>query len=165
MSDLTNRKVVIFGNSGSGKSTLANEIADAEGLAHLDLDTLAWLPGLPPERKPLAESQQEIDAFMQDNVGWVIEGCYADLLTHVLSSATEVVYMNLSVEDCIKNAKTRPWEPHKYASKEAQDANLDMLIHWIRDYNTRDDVFSRRAHQALYESYSGKKTAYTSNDR
>ena len=165
MSDLTNRKVVIFGNSGSGKSTLANEIAEAEGLAHLDLDTLAWMPGMPPERKPLAESQREIDAFVQDNGGWVIEGCYADLLTHVLSSATDIIYMNLPVEDCVKNAKARPWEPHKYASKEAQDANLDMLIQWIRDYDTRDDVFSRHAHQVLYECYSGKKTEYTSNDR
>lgn len=165
MSDLTNRKVVIFGNSGSGKSTLAGEIASSDGLAHLDLDTLAWLPGMPPERRPLAESQQEMDAFCQANDGWVIEGCYADLLECVLPRASEIIYMNLPVEACVANAKARPWEPHKYESKEAQDANLDMLIQWIRDYDTRDDVFSRRAHEAFYERYQGKKTVYTSNSR
>lgn len=165
MNDLTNRKVVIFGNSGSGKSTLAGNIANSEGLAHLDLDTLAWSPGMPPERKPLAESQREMDAFCQANDGWVIEGCYADLLEYVLPCASEIIYMNLPVEACVANAKARPWEPHKYESKDAQDANLDMLMQWIRDYDTRDDVFSRRAHEALYEGYQGNKTVYTSNSR
>ena len=165
MSDLTNRKVIIFGNSGSGKSTLAGNIANSEGLAHLDLDTLAWSPGMLAERKPLAESQQEMDAFCQANDGWVIEGCYADLLEYVLPRASEIIYMNLPVEDCVANAKARPWEPHKYESKEAQDANLNMLIQWIRDYDMRDDVFSRLAHEALYDRYQGKKTVYTSNNR
>ena len=165
MSDLTNRKVVIFGNSGSGKSTLAGEMANSEGLTHLDLDTLAWLPGMPPERRPLAESQREMDAFCQANDGWVIEGCYADLLEYVLPHASEIIYMNLPVEACVTNAKARPWEPHKYESKDAQDANLDLLIQWIRDYDIRDDVFSRRAHEALYDRYQGKKTVYTSNSR
>ena len=67
MSDLTNRKVVIFGNSGSGKSTLAGEIASCDGLAHLDLDTLAWLPSQPPQRMPLADSKVLIDKFTKSN--------------------------------------------------------------------------------------------------
>ncbi|MDH5592723.1 MAG: shikimate kinase, partial [Gammaproteobacteria bacterium] len=41
------RKVVILGNLGSGQSTLASSIAERENLAHLDLDTLAWLPTNP----------------------------------------------------------------------------------------------------------------------
>ena len=36
------RKILIFGNSGSGKSTLAGKLCAGNGLAHLDLDTLAW---------------------------------------------------------------------------------------------------------------------------
>ena len=58
------RKVLIFGNSGSGKSTLAKELAEKEELAHLDLDTLAWLPVLPPKRAPLVESESKIIEFI-----------------------------------------------------------------------------------------------------
>lgn len=37
--------ILIVGNSGSGKSTLATRLERELGIAHLDLDTLAWLPG------------------------------------------------------------------------------------------------------------------------
>ena len=69
-------KILIFGNSGSGKSTLARRLRETHGLAHLDLDTLAWKPTSPPERKPNEESAQEIQAFTASNETWVIEGCY-----------------------------------------------------------------------------------------
>lgn len=157
------RKVLIFGNSGSGKSTLAKKLRSEEGLAHLDLDTLAWEPTLPPERKSLIESEQEIIKFMGANDGWVIEGCYADLLQMAVMHASEVIFMNLSVDACIANAKSRAWEPHKYASKAAQDANLDMLIEWIAHYPKRTDTFSRAAHQDLYIKFPGKKGLITCN--
>ena len=59
--------VGVMGPSGSGKSTLAKHIADTEHAAHLDLDTLAWQPGCPPERAPLAQSKHHIDAFIASN--------------------------------------------------------------------------------------------------
>ncbi len=98
---------------------------------------------------------------MAGQAGWVIEGCYADLLERVLPQATDIVFLDLSVEDCIANARQRPWEPHKYPSKDAQDANLDMLIDWIRQYETRSDTFSLAAHQALFDAFSGHKTRLT----
>ena len=159
------RKIVIFGNSGSGKSTLARELKEAEKLAHLDLDSIAWLPTSPPLRKPINEAKVEIDAFLNSNSQWVVEGCYSDLLEIVISEASEIIYLNLPVEICIANAKRRPWEPHKYESKEAQDSNLKMLISWITEYPDRDDTFSMSSHKALYDGYEGKKTMYTSNER
>lgn len=157
-------KVVIFGNSGSGKSTLANKLAAKEQAAHLDLDTIAWLPSMPPERMPIEESKLKIELFLKDNKNWVIEGCYTDLLELVTSFADEVIFMNLPVSLCIANAKSRPWEPHKYESKEAQDANLDMLIDWISQYESRTDTFSKALHQKLYGSFHGNKKMYTSNE-
>lgn len=157
------KKIIIFGNSGSGKSTLAKYLCESEQLAHLDLDTVAWLPEMPPQRKPLADSRVDIEAFVTTFAGWVIEGCYSELLEMVLPEATEIVFLNLPVDQCIENAKARPWEPHKYESKEAQDANLDMLISWIADYETRQDTFSQTAHQRLFDSYDGKKIEHTTN--
>ena len=158
-------RIVIFGNSGAGKSTLARELAESKGLSHFDLDTVAWRPVSPPERRPVDESRQEIESFIEANIGWVIEGCYSDLLEIALPKASEIIFLNLPVETCIANAKKRPWEPHKYESKQAQDANLGMLIDWIAHYSERDDTFSQSSHEALFNSYDGKKTMYTSNER
>jgi adenylate kinase family enzyme len=156
---------VIFGNSGSGKSTLAKELCEAEGYAHLDLDSLAWTPASPPVRMPLDESKHEIDAFVASHQSWVVEGCYSDLIEIVLPVSTEVIFLNLPVEDCIANAKSRPWEPQKYDSKVGQDENLGMLIDWIAQYADRNDTFSRSSHEALFREFPGKKTMYVSNDR
>ncbi|WP_439106160.1 shikimate kinase [Congregibacter sp.] len=154
-------RIVVFGNSGSGKSTLALAMSADAGLAHLDLDTLAWEPTTPPERKALAASEAEILRFTESHPDWIIEGCYADLIALVLPLADELIFLDLSTEDCISHARARPWEPHKYESKEAQDANLEMLISWIRDYPTRDDSCSRPAHRALFDAFTGKKTRVT----
>ena len=154
------RKLIIFGNSASGKSTLAKYLSNKENLAHLDLDTLAWLDCLPPQRTPLNECKIKIDSFIMQHNAWVIEGCYSDLLALVASAANEVIFINLDIEACVENAKQRPWEAHKYASKTAQDKNLAMLINWIRDYKTRVDEFSFHAHQKFYENFSGKKVQY-----
>lgn len=87
-------KILIFGNSGSGKSTLAKHLCKTQGLAHLDLDTLAWKPTSTPERKPIDESEEEIKTFISSNDKWVIEGCYTDLLKIVEQQSTEIIFMN-----------------------------------------------------------------------
>ena len=101
---------------------------------------------------------------MEANDRWVIEGCYSDLLESPLPRCTRLVFLNPGIEACIQNARARPWEPHKYASKEAQDANLEMLLGWIRDYETRRDVFSLAAHRALFDDFAGAKIELTSRD-
>ena len=158
-------KILIFGNSGSGKSTLAKELCRSRTLAHLDLDTLAWQPTSPPKRMPLDVSERKIDEFLHSNQGWVIEGCYTDLLEMVIPKSTEIIFLNLPVEISISNAKTRPWEPHKYESKEAQDSNLEMLIDWICQYTERNDAFSHASHRELYEKYTRKKRMYVTNEK
>lgn len=158
------RRYVIFGNSGSGKSTLALRLAHAGGLAHLDLDTLAWEPTTPPRRRALAKSAREIVVFLAENDDWVIEGCYSDLFEAPLGRCTRLVFLNPGTEVCVANARLRPWEPHKYASREAQDANLEMLIGWIRDYEARRDVFSLSAHRALFDGFAGEKVELTSQE-
>ncbi|RVU84527.1 shikimate kinase [Leucothrix sargassi] len=158
------KKILIFGNSGSGKSTLAKKLCDDSGLSHLDLDNLAWLPTMPPERKLLDVSGAEVLAFINANDKWVIEGCYVDLLEIALPHANEMIFMNLPIEFCISNARARPWEAHKYDSKEAQDNNLDMLIDWISQYDKRTDTFSKASHAALYDSFTGNKRMITTNE-
>jgi hypothetical protein len=75
----------------------------------------------------------------------------------VLAQCTLLVFLNPGVDACIANAKARPFEPHKYESPEAQDANLAMLVEWIRDYEKRDDVLSLAAHRRLFDAHRGEK--------
>jgi adenylate kinase family enzyme len=171
------QKIIIFGNSGSGKSTLAKKFAADKELAHLDLDTIAWLATSPPRRKLITDSAKEIEFFTQNHESWVIEGCYSDLLELLIidsqldaidnmgtCEANEMFFLDLPIEICIRNAEQRAWEPHKYSSKQDQDDNLEMLIDWIKNYETRTDSFSKESHQALYDSFKGKKTTIKDNN-
>jgi adenylate kinase family enzyme len=159
-------RIVIFGNSGSGKSLLAGEKARALACPHLDLDTVAWKDDAEtPIRLPAAESGKKIAPFLAENDDWVIEGCYSDLLELVLPRATEIIFLNPGIATCIANARNRPWEPHKYDSPEAQDANLEMLVTWIADYQQREDEFSLSAHRKLFDDFKGTRTEYRSNAR
>jgi adenylate kinase family enzyme len=154
-------RCLLIGNSGSGKSTLAARLARAHGLPHLDLDVLAWEPRVvPPKRRAVDGSARDIAAFMdasEAREGWVIEGCYADLAEVAAARCTTLVFLNPGFEACVANARIRPWEPHKYASKEEQDASLELLVGWIGEYATRRDVFSLTAHRALFEGFAGEK--------
>lgn len=161
------RRYIVIGNSGSGKSTLAHRLATHYQLAHLDLDVLAWLPrdgDQPPARRPLADSERDIERFVGDHAEWVIEGCYSDLIAAAMPRCSQLVFLNPGTAACIENARARPWEPHKYPSKRAQDDNLAMLIDWIGDYATRDDEFSLRAHRALFDRCSGPKIELASRE-
>ena len=153
----------MFGNSGAGKSTLSKAISLDENLAHLDLDTLAFKKDSPMERRGVEESIKEIEAFLEKNDAWVVEGGYTDIFEHLLNKANEMVYLDLPAEDCLKNARSRAWEPHKYESKVDQDKNLDMLLNWILDYYFRDDTFSKSSHNGLFDRFTGKKTRVTRN--
>lgn len=151
------RRILVFGNSGSGKSTLAASLAAEHGIEHLDLDPLAWQPTEPPTRLPLEEAAQKLRTFGESHSEWVVEGCYADLLELLSEDATSAIFLDLPVAECQANARKRPWEPHKYASKEAQDAKLEMLLDWIAEYPEREDVLGRRSHEALFDSFAGVK--------
>ncbi len=156
------QRIVVIGNSGAGKSTYAKAVAARAGLAHLDLDTIAWQPASPPTRRPIAESGGAIDAFRSTHAGWIMEGCYADLAAIALASATRLVFLNPGVEACVAHCRARPWESHKYASRSAQDRNLPMLLDWVRGYPTRDDACSLRQHRALFECFAGDKQEFVS---
>jgi len=158
------RKILIFGNSSSGKSSLAKKLSKSSNLAHLDLDTIAWCKKEITNRASSEHSRQKILDFVTSNKSWVIEGCYTDLLEIAKKHSKEIIFLNLEIQQCIKNANKRPWEPHKYKNKEAQDKNLDMLVTWIKGYASRDDIFSYKQHIKFYESYEGKKMMLTKNE-
>jgi adenylate kinase family enzyme len=152
-----------MGNAGSGKSTLAARLSRESVLAHLDLDTLAWEPVDPPQRRALQASLDDMTRFMDTHERWVLEGCYADLLDFAIARCTRLLFLNPGIDACIDNCRVRPWEPHKYPSVEAQNRNLEMLLKWVHLYDTRQDAFSLHVHRKLFERFQGDKIELTSN--
>ncbi|MCU0792589.1 MAG: AAA family ATPase [Opitutaceae bacterium] len=154
---------VILGNSGSGKSTLARRLMTEHGASVLDLDTVAWRADLDePVRRPVGEVAQELDAFIEAHPGgWVLEGCYEDLIAHALHRAPELIWLDVPAQVCAQRIRSRAFEPHKYASPEAQRAAADALAAWINAYDVREGPMSHAAHALVYESYAGPKRRTT----
>lgn len=125
----------------------------------LSLDEIAWNPG--PERKPLNESITLLLSFIQDNQQWVIEGCYADIIETALPYCTELRFLNPGITTCIHHCYQRPWEPEKFASPQEQQAMLQVLVDWVKEYETRSDEYGLSCHRALYDRFGGEKQEFT----
>lgn len=153
-------RVLVFGNSGSGKSTFAKHLNQEHDLPHLDLDSIVWEPGqIAVPRQPAAIAAS-LAAFLAENGSWVIEGCYGELVEAASSHCTELVFLNPGLETCLAHNRTRPWEPHKYASREAQNAMLDSLQAWVAGYYERQDQWSYHAHRRIFDSFAGRKSEH-----
>src|SRR5690554_1070200 len=150
-------RVAIIGNSGSGKSTLAGWLSDAYGAPVLDLDGIAWEPGGTARPRDPAAAAADVQSLCSSSEQWIVEGCYASLVQVALAYEPQLLFLDPGFEQCQRNCKARPWEPHKYRSKAEQDEKLAFLLSWVADYYHRGGEMSLRAHQALFESYAGSK--------
>lgn len=148
-------RVFVIGNSGSGKSTLARRLASRLQRAHIDLDGFAFLDQI-GTRRPVADSLAQLEAIEGFDRA-VIEGCYADLVGAAAAPEDHLVWLDLSVSDCTANAEGRPWEPHKWPSREQQDAFLPNLLEFIARYPEDVAPTGRPAHAALYDSFPGTR--------
>jgi adenylate kinase family enzyme len=151
-------RVLIVGNSGSGKSWRARALAAEHGLAHLDLDTIVWEPGQIAIARPIDQALADMRAFFDTNPAWVAEGCYGNFIEAALPFCSELVFMNPGKAVCLAHCAARPWEPHKYASKEQQDSMLPFLLDWVAQYYEREDECSYARHRRLFDAFGGAKT-------
>ena len=150
-------RIAILGNSGSGKTTLARKFADASGAPLLDLDTVAWEPGQEAVPRDPAVARAEVEAFCRAHERWVVEGCYASLVSAALQFGAQLILLDPGEEQCLANCRSRPWEPHKYATPEEQAERLPFLLAWVSEYYTREGDLSLAGHRALFEGYPGPK--------
>jgi adenylate kinase family enzyme len=153
-------KVILMGNAGAGKSTMARRVIGSRPIPILSLDEIAWNPGV--QRKPLPESLDLLNKFLNANGEWVIEGCYGDLIEAALPHCTELRFLNPGAEACVAHCHQRPWEPEKFSSREEQDAMLKQLVAWVKAYDTRDDEFGLKRHREIFDQFDGPKREFTS---
>lgn len=151
-------RVLVFGNSGSGKSTLARHLAQEHELAHLDLDAIVWEPGRIAVQRTPAAIAASLGSFLAAHERWVIEGCYGEIVEAASRHCTELLFLNPGRETCLEHNRRRPWEPHKYASKQEQDALLENLQAWVSGYYERQDQWSYHAHRRIFDAFAGCKS-------
>lgn len=154
------KKLVILGNSGSGKSFLTRRLAGELDIPSLDLDTIFWEPNQIAVARPRDAVHADLDAFCAGD-SWIAEGCYGGLAARALTFHPELIFLNPGEETCLRHCRERPWEPHKYASKQEQDARLAFLLDWVAAYYTRDDDMSLKAHRRIFDAYAGPKREIT----
>lgn len=148
----------IIGNAGSGKSTLAKRIQFQTQSVILDLDTITWDRAKIQRRRPIEESEKDLDKFLEANTdGWIVEGCYGELIERSLQKSPQLIFMDPGERICLENCKNRPWEKHKYPSKEEQDKFLEFLLSWVSEYYRREGPMSHQFHRAIFEAYAGDK--------
>lgn len=147
----------VLGNSGSGKSSLARWLGARLELAVLDLDTVAFEPDRIAEPRPVALARADVRAFCGGHEGWIVEGCYAELIEVALEFAPRLLLLDPGEARCLANCRSRPHEPHKYASRAEQDARLEFLLDWVRAYYHRDGSLSLAGHLACFEAYAGPR--------
>lgn len=140
---------------------LARQLSAVHTLTSLDLDTVVWEPGQIGVQRGRDAAIADATAFCESHTRWVTEGCYGDLTQSVLVQSPVLLFLEPGVDTCLANCRCRPWEPHKYPSKEQQDHKLDFLLAWVREYYTRDGDLSLRAHRAVFDAYRGPKHLLT----
>lgn len=88
------RRVSVVGNSGSGKTRFARRLAVALGVPHIELDSIANLPGW--ETIERATFRREVEALTAGE-GWVVDGNYRDIVIDgpVWRRADTVIWIDL----------------------------------------------------------------------
>ena len=154
-----NARIIVYGNSGAGKTTHARRFEREYGLPLLDLDMIAWGTDW-GQRAPLETSISRLSEFIESNVGWIVEGCYSDLIETAIPQCTELHFLNPGIERSVANCRNRieDWEKHRRAEDERSP--LEELLPWVQDYENRSDEFSLARHRAIFDSFAGNKTEY-----
>jgi adenylate kinase family enzyme len=97
-------RVSVIGTSCSGKTTFARELALRKGIAHVELDSLYWLPGW--EVRPEEEFRHLVDQEVEKEA-WVIDGNYRKVRDLVWARATHIVWLNYPFWLVLQRALTR----------------------------------------------------------
>jgi adenylate kinase family enzyme len=93
------RRVVVIGTSGAGKTVLSRRLAASLDVPHVELDALFWLPGW---REPTdADFRANVEAAIDGDGGWVVDGNYSRAQDLVLARADTVVWLDLPMWTCL----------------------------------------------------------------
>lgn len=144
-------RIAIVGNSGSGKSTLGRRIGEQLGHAHLELDSVYhqadWTP------LPIPEFQSRVDAFMDANLRWVIDGNYSAVQPRIWARADTVIWMS---PGRVENMRSIIWRTVRRAvlRETLWNGNRESLNNFLRLHDPQRSVIAWS--WAMYGDYQAR---------
>lgn len=106
-------RVSVIGISGSGKTTFAEDLAQAAGVRHIDLDAINWQSNwIDLNSTDVEEFQRRVAAAVTDDA-WVCSGNYSKVQRIVLARATHLVWLDyphwLVMARVVRRSFLRAW--------------------------------------------------------
>ncbi len=92
MRDRNFQRIVVVGSSCSGKTTFAHKLAQALGLAPIELDAIYWKPNWC--QRPLEEFRALVEKAIAGE-SWIVDGNYSKVRDLIWKRATHVIWLNL----------------------------------------------------------------------
>ncbi len=113
------RRIIVIGCPGAGKSTFARKLRDMTGLPLYYLDMIYHKPDRTTVTRE--EFDQKLLSIMQTNE-WIIDGNYQRTLSLRFKACTDVFFLDLPLDQCLKGAASRigtaredlPWIEQKF---------------------------------------------------
>jgi len=142
---------LIFGNSGSGKSWLSEQIARLYNVKTIDLDFIHWETDKfnVARDKSIAVNLVHAEAEAET---WIIEGVYGWLIREAIPRATLLIWLDIPVDECLKNLKQRGLR------RGGNAASFAELLTWAADYPHRQTSSSFTGHKTLFTNFQGQKS-------
>jgi len=150
-------RLLITGNAGSGKSWLAERLSAQYGLPLHRLDDVVWDGAYGGRERDKSDAYAEAERLASGE-HWVIEGVYGWLVPAALPRATEFIFIDLPVDECIANLRARGLQGGGTAEA------FDRMLEWVAGYPTRTNANSRATHQRLFEQFGGQKYRLSSRE-
>lgn len=128
------KRILVIGCPGAGKSYFSKKLGEILNLPVIHMDNLYWRENKTPITRE--ELIAKLEPYLKQEQ-WIIDGNYHHTLEFRLKYATDVFFLNLSREECVKGIKERvnqtrddiPW------IETLEDA--EELIKWTEDYESR----------------------------
>ena len=131
------KRILVIGCPGSGKSYFAKRLGAILNLPVIHMDNLYWSK----DKKSITreELQNKLKPLLEQD-SWIIDGNYHNTLKMRLKYATDVFFLDVSREECIKGMLDRidqerddiPWVETREDAEE--------LIAWTEDYESRTKI-------------------------
>jgi len=156
-------KTIIIGNGGSGKTWLAGELATTADTEVIHLDNLFWLPGGFNKKRNIEEVTLLIVQSKYHN-NWIVEGVFGELAVQYFDVAEILIWVNMPWELCRFRLNKRGSESKRHMDRVQSEKGLQKLLVWASHYHDRTDLRSHTGHQALFNSFQGRKIELKSED-
>ncbi len=142
-------RILITGNSGSGKTWLGERLSERLAVPLVRLDDVYWQDAYGGKERDKQVVFHEV-AERATEGSWVMEGVYGWLLPAALPRATEFIFLDLPVDECLDNVRRR-------GGQGPEDEAFAALLAWAAEYPNRQNANSRQAHQRLWDGFGGAK--------